>query len=200
MNRSVVSTAVKSVIAVSAALSLSGCFLVPIHMHGHYKADGLHPVAGASDVRVQVRVINEKRRKNLVSYRDNAYGQEFAGAYMPVATAYRQAFARALQDDGFSVVDTGGKTLKVVVRHFYLKAIADFFSAHYDGRADLVVSVINRSGLPECSYDTDINRYRFRITTVFLQQHEASASSLLSYSVNKAMSNPKLLACLASHG
>ncbi len=52
MNRSVVSIAVKSVIAVSVALSLSGCFLVPEHIHGHYTAVGLHPLPAASGVKV----------------------------------------------------------------------------------------------------------------------------------------------------
>ena len=87
-----------------------------------------------------------------------------------------------------------------MVRHFYLQPHSGLISGYYDGVADLNLSVLNRSGFPQCSYSIDIDRYKFTVYNPFSEEHEKVVSNLMSYSVNRAMSNHKLLACLAASG
>lgn len=141
-----------SVTFCALVMNMSGCALTTERIDLQYKPQvGITSIAGASNVSVNVQVIDQRLEKSKVSSKKNGYGMEMAPiiANEEVTLTLSKAIEQELRSRGFSIgAGTALVRISADLTRFYNDHKTGFFSG--DSIADLNMSVVvkSKSGAP----------------------------------------------------
>lgn len=143
----------KKILAIAACLAvlnLSGCALTTDRIALQYnQQQGVSQIPGASNVSVNLQVVDQRQDKSKVSSKKNGYGMEMAPiiATEDVAITVRKAIEQELQARGFQL-DSDAALVQIAadLTRFYNDHKVGFFSGDAVADLNLFVTVKSKKG------------------------------------------------------
>ncbi len=143
----------KKILAIAsclAVINLSGCALTTDRIALQYnQQQGVSQIPGASNVSVNLQVVDQRQDKSKVSSKKNGYGMEMAPiiAIEDVAVTVRKAIEQELQARGFQLdSDAARVQIAADLTRFYNDHKVGFFSGDAVADLNLFVTVKSKKG------------------------------------------------------
>ena len=137
-------------IAVALGMSVSGCAFTTDYVTISHNTRGAVAVPGASEIPVNVQVVDQRSDTMKVSAKKNGYGMECAAilAREDVAATVRQAINQELKSRGFKIQEEMLDVTRVNVDifRFYNDYKVGFWSASAVSDFDVMVTVKTKDG------------------------------------------------------
>lgn len=202
MNKNMVKNVAK-VALLAGVFGLAGCAdsaYFPDTVHNHYKAPtDMTKVPGAENVTVTVVVHNHKKRHDEISRSRDTLNIPFAGVYLNIDKAFKDALDSALEKRGFHI-GKQGVNIQVIVQHYDLPM--NMFSSggpKFTGNLDLLVSV----AAADYKQNIQIRNMHYEESAMqgFLGPGRTAANKkFMAEGVNKLVESPQFIAALLKAG